>query len=65
MTKRRLDGSTFMEMYFVIQSTNLYLLQPLVLALSCLHCKDLFECELLNHWLFFFSRILLTSIQLS
>lgn len=46
MTKRRLDGSTFTEMYFVIQSTNLYLLQPLVLALSCLHCKDLFNVNL-------------------
>lgn len=39
MTKRKLDGSTFMVMYSGTQNTNPYLPLLLDLAHSCLHCK--------------------------
>jgi hypothetical protein len=42
MTKRRLDGSTFMGMYSGIQSTSHYLQLHLVLAPSYLLCKYAF-----------------------
>ena len=39
MTKKKLDGSTFMVMYSGTQNTNPCLLQLLDRAPSCLHCK--------------------------
>lgn len=41
MTKKRRDGSTSMVMFSDSQSINHCLRLPLVLALSCLHCKHL------------------------
>ena len=43
MTKKRQDGNTFMVMFSGSQSTNPYLLLPLVLAANCSLCKDLFN----------------------
>lgn len=40
MTRKRQDGSTSMVMCSGSPNTNLCLLQPLVLAASCLLCKD-------------------------
>lgn len=40
MTKKRLDGSTFMVMFSGSPSTNLCLLLPMVLEPSCSLCKD-------------------------
>lgn len=48
MTKRRLDGSTFMVMYSGIQSTSHCLQQRLVLAPSYLLCKYAFGVHLLK-----------------
>ena len=41
MIKRRQGGSTFMVMFFGFQSISLCLQHPLVLVLSCSHCKNL------------------------
>lgn len=43
MTKKKLDGSTFMEMFSGTRSTNPCLLPLLDRAPSCLHCKGLIE----------------------
>lgn len=48
MTKRRLDGSTFMVMYSGIQSTSHCLQQRLVPAPSYLLCKYAFGVHLLK-----------------
>lgn len=40
MTKKKLDGSTFMVMFLGSRSTSPSLLLPLDVALSCLLCKD-------------------------
>lgn len=61
MIKKRLVGNTSMAMSFDFQNTNHCLLQPLVLAPSCLPCKQ-FILICLNFLLLFESQLISSTI---